>query len=109
MNIALKLLVGLLTLLPVGYFVLFIVDFLRFPDVLIDFETLVWVHTGMMVLMVGLLVFYVTHLFKTIKIPDEKKTLWAIILFFGSLIAMPVYWYLNIWKTSSESRDDGQV
>jgi len=31
-------------------------------------------------------------------IDKDKKVLWAVVIFMGSMIAMPIYWYLYIWK-----------
>ena len=46
----------------------------------------------------ALLVVYMTNLFKTDRVPQDKKALWAVVLFLGNMLAMPVYWYLYIWK-----------
>jgi len=46
----------------------------------------------------ALLVIYIAHLFKTDRVPQDKKALWAVVLFVGNMIAMPIYWYLYIWS-----------
>ena len=61
-------------------------------------------HVFTMLEMFILIAFYIIHLFKNDRIPNDKKALWAIVIFCGSLIAMPVYWYLYIWKTPPASR-----
>jgi len=45
-----------------------------------------------------LLAIYLTYLFKTDVVPADKKALWAVALFLGHMIAMPVFWYIYIWK-----------
>ena len=50
-----------------------------------------------------LLAIYIIHVFKTDRVPQDKKALWAVVLFLGNMIAMPIYWYLYIWKESKES------
>ena len=35
------------------------------------------------------------------------KALWAIVLFLGNIFAMPVYWYLYIWKGSQSENSPG--
>ncbi|MCE9556131.1 MAG: hypothetical protein K8T91_22510 [Planctomycetes bacterium] len=45
-----------------------------------------------------LLVIYIRHVFKTDRVPQDKKALWAVVLFLGNMIAMPIYWYLYIWR-----------
>lgn len=61
------------------------------------------VHIGTMLWNIGLLIFYIVHLFKNDRIENSMKALWAIVLFFGSLIAMPIYWYLYIWSPETRS------
>ena len=54
-----------------------------------------------------LLVIYIVHVFKTERIAQDKKALWAVVLFLGNMIAMPIYWYLYIWSAphTKENRD----
>jgi hypothetical protein len=59
------------------------------------------VHMGMMMVMFALLAFYIVFLFKTNAVRTEMKALWAIVLFFGGPIAMPIFWYLYIWPDSA--------
>ncbi len=54
-------------------------------------------HFLTMLEMVVLLVIYIRHVFKTDRVPQDKKALWAVVLFLGNMIAMPIYWYLYIW------------
>lgn len=56
----------------------------------LHFLTMFWIF--------GLMAFYIVHLFKTERVSNDKKTLWAIVLFMGNMFAMPVYWYLYIWR-----------
>jgi hypothetical protein len=46
----------------------------------------------------ALLVVYIRYLFKTETVPKDKKALWAVALFLGNMVSMPVFWYLYIWK-----------
>lgn len=41
---------------------------------------------------------YIVYLFKTPHVPNEKRALWAVVLFLGNMIAMPVFWYLYVWR-----------
>jgi hypothetical protein len=54
-------------------------------------------HCATILLMFGLLAFYVVFLFKTDRVPQDQKALWAVVLFFASLLAMPVFFYLYVW------------
>ncbi len=41
---------------------------------------------------------YIYYIVKTNIVPKNKKTLWVVIIFLGNMIAMPVFWYLYLWK-----------
>ena len=48
---------------------------------------------------VALMIFYIVDVFRSPRIAsDNMRALWALVIFFGGLIGMPVYWYLNIWR-----------
>ena len=62
-----------------------------------QFNMIFKLHLGAMVLTCSLLLFYIVHLFRTEIVANDKKALWAVVLFFGNMIAMIVYWFLYIW------------
>ena len=49
-----------------------------------------------------LIAIYMFYLFKTDVVPQDKKALWAVVLFLGNMISMPIFWYLYIWKKLEE-------
>lgn len=55
-------------------------------------------HLFTMLLGLALTAFYVINVFINVHVPQEKKALWAVIIFLGGPIAWPVYWYLYIWR-----------
>jgi hypothetical protein len=57
-------------------------------------------HCLTMLLMFALMGIYVFHAYRTDRIPQDKKVLWVVILFFGNLIAFPIYWYLYMWRAA---------
>lgn len=106
-----KLILGLATLLPLVYMILYFVVFISlfFSSVLGNppigvpgeqhFASMFIGHFIMMLWIMALLVFYIVHLFKNESIPNDKKALWAIVIFLGNVLAMPVYWYIYVWNT----------
>ncbi len=66
-------------------------------------------HLLTMLEIVILMVIYIIHLFKTEKVSQDKKALWAVVLFLGNMIAMPIYWYLYIWKEQKELTSEPKV
>lgn len=59
-------------------------------------------HFLTMLLIMGLTVFYMVNVFRNERVEKDKKVLWAVVLFMGSMIAMPIYWYLYIWREDKE-------
>lgn len=106
MNKTKAIVLGAFTVWPIAYMLLFMATvaasfFLMrdgSPQMPPFFGLLIVLHLFTMLEMVGLLVCYLLHLFKTDAIPQDKKALWAVVLFMGNALAMPVYWYLYIWK-----------
>jgi hypothetical protein len=56
----------------------------------LHFFTMIWIFV--------LIAIYIRHIFKTNAVIQDKKALWAVVIFLGNIIAMPIYWYLYIWK-----------
>lgn len=55
-------------------------------------------HLLTMLLMMGLTVFYIVNVFRNDRVVKDMKVLWAVVIFLGNIIAMPIYWYLYIWR-----------
>jgi hypothetical protein len=103
----LKTLLGGATLLPLLYMIVFMgFMILAFgasvsgnaSEPPINFSVLFGLHLSIMVLSVGLTIFYIVNVFKNDQVEKDKKVLWAVVLFLGGIIAMPIYWYLYFWK-----------
>jgi hypothetical protein len=62
------------------------------------FYIIIPIHLGIMIEIIVLLIIYIKNVFKNTNIEESKRALWAIVLFFSNMIAMPIYWYINIWK-----------
>jgi len=102
-----KVLLGLATLWPFFYLILFFV---------VIFSTVVFrpgsgesgppplialilpLHLFTMLAVMGLMVFYIVNVFRNDRVDKDQKALWAVVLFMGNMIAMPIYWYLYIWR-----------
>ena len=108
LNRPLALAVGLLTFAPWAFFAYFFAHFAStIPDFpatgeppeqfFRDFQWLFRLQMFFMLLVLALLAFYIIHLFRTDRVPNDKKALWAVVLFLGNLMAMPFYWYFYIW------------
>ena len=109
-----KLFVGALTLWPIVYIFLFIafavgmmfyasgVDAAtRAQEPPAAFFLVFALHFATILMTLGLVGFYIVYLFKTDRVAQDKKALWAAVLFLGGMIAMPVFFYLYIWPEAA--------
>ncbi len=64
-------------------------------------------HFATLALTFGLTVFYIVYLFKTDRVRQDKKALWAVVLFLGNVIAMPVFFYLYVWPEQMPAAEQG--
>ena len=96
-------LLGLVTAIPLAYMLFFflVIFFLTFgagnPSDR-SVTSIFVLHVLVIVLVWMLIPFYIWQLFKSDLVPNDKKALWAVVLFLGNMIAMPVFWYIYIWK-----------
>lgn len=105
-----KVLLGIATFWPLIYLAIFFIFtayqfFVAFTNppseengIPITFSIIFILHFMTMILMFILIIIYIRNVFKNDRIHKDKKGLWAVVLFLGNIIAMPIYWYLYIWK-----------
>ena len=67
------------------------------------------IHILTMLLMFALTAFYIVNVFRNERVNKDTKVLWAIVIFMGSIIAMPIYWYLYIWPEDSHKTPAPQL
>src|SRR5687768_15443143 len=109
-----KILLAIATILPLIYMALFFASFALMAAVgpeknpiFNNFGIFMVIHLGVILLMFALLAFYIVFLFKTNAVKTELKALWAVVLFFGGPIAMPIYWYLYVWRADTAPAASG--
>lgn len=68
------------TLFPVGFIVLFVV------------------HMFTILLILALMAFYIVQVVRTDRLDQTMKILWTVLICMVGMGAMPVYWYLYIWR-----------
>ncbi len=61
-------------------------------------------HFFTIILMFVLLFIYIKNVFKNDRVAQDKKALWAVCLFLGNIIAMPIYYYLYIWREPKQEQ-----
>ena len=96
--------IGIATILPWLYIPVFIALANSFVNARIAtmseavFSRFFMIHLAVSLFTMALMGFYIVYLFRTTVVPADKKTLWAVVLFMASMVAMPVFWYLYLWK-----------
>lgn len=73
-----------------------------------DAPAFFFVHILTTVEVFALMIFYIVYLFKTDRVPQDKKALWAVVIFLGHVIAIPVFWYLYIRRPAPPQTDSTQ-
>jgi hypothetical protein len=108
MSKTIKLLLGLVTIWPFVYLILFFITIFSLVIFSTGAETaggpppliaLIFpLHLLTMLVIMALTVFYMVNVFRNERVVKDQKVLWAVVLFLGNVLAMPIYWYLYIWK-----------
>lgn len=111
-----KILLGIATIWPIAYMIFFFTvvfstifsapsdgSFERVGALQSLLMVIFPLHILTMVLVMGLTIFYIVNVFRNDRVDKDKQVLWTAVLFFGSVIAMPIYWYLYIWSERKES------
>jgi hypothetical protein len=108
----LKIVIGIATIWPIIYMPIFFIFFFRmfilstssemsgFPQ---EFMVIIPLHIFTVLSGMILYLVYILDLINTDRIDKDKKTLWGLLLIFLGMIAMPIYWYLFVWKTPQVS------
>jgi hypothetical protein len=63
-----------------------------------EFMALFIMHGITILWQFALLAIYIHNVFTNDRVEKDKKALWAVVLFLGNMIAMPIYWYVYIWR-----------
>ena len=88
-----------------GLFFLFIISTMFLASTKYAFQIprsvrrLFGLHCFTMLVIVCLMVLYIVHIVKSTFEKQEMKVIWLILVLMGGMIAMPVYWYMNIWHS----------
>ena len=97
-----KILLLLIGLLPIIYFVLFMVlvgpgNYSKEPSFILFF----WIT---LISVPCLLVFYIVDCWRNSRVAKNQKALWNVVLLAGQHLAFPVYWYLYLWRQTETNK-----
>lgn len=92
----------ILTLIPWAFWIGIIVWASRHPDPAAYDESMLTVlgavALGVTSLTLGLIIYYIVHLYTKSGLPGPMRALWLVLIVFMNLFAMPVYWLLYVWS-----------
>ena len=55
----------------------------------------------------GLIIFYLIYLFRSSGVSNlDDRLLWSFGIIMFNVIAMPIFWYRNIWKASNDLKTE---
>lgn len=96
-----KYLIGFLSFLPLVYMAYFMYVFstFRLGTSVDNFQFLFGTHILIMVLQLGLLIYFIKDIYNNRLIKKDQRAMWILILFIGNVVAIPFYWYKFILKS----------
>src|SRR5438552_13173609 len=106
----LAIIIGLFTIWPIVYMLLFMAVFVIAALTIFQqaqhhsqpgpgFLPYIFIpHIATILLMFALIAFYIVHVFKNAALKDDRRVLWAVVLFMGLPLSAPIYWWLFIWR-----------
>ena len=108
-----KIIVGLLSLLPIVFFVIYFIQFYSFfvemlqwgdyyePDpreFMRTFMPLFILILAKILIFVGLLIYFLIHAINNKRIDSGERVVWILTFIFVGFISFPLYWYMRIWN-----------
>jgi hypothetical protein len=108
-----RMLLGILSFLPLVLLVAYIITFFSFmmhifqhvqdEDVM---PQLVLEHIGGIVAIallmglshLGLLIYFIIHAINNKAVEGTERIVWILIFIFAGIVGFPIYWYMRIWK-----------
>jgi uncharacterized membrane protein len=115
-----KIVVGLLTLLPIVGVIFYLWFFFRMftsivtnagaPDTIAmgdNFASFFSMLLFIMALNIGLLIFYIVHVVKNKALTSDERLMWILLFIFISFISFGIYWALKIWGEGDKTIPEG--
>jgi len=109
-----KILLGIVSFLPLVLLAVYIISFIgiftsvfsesvqqsgRPPEVMMgNVGMLMAIVPLFIVTSLGLLIYYIIHVMSNPRLDSMDRLVWIIILIFTSVAGYPIYWYMQIWK-----------
>ncbi len=106
-----KVWLGIATIWPIAWMFIFMISMLTFffsfagrpgqPEpgpMLFLFPVIILLHFVTVFGTLALIIYYIFDIFKNERLEQNSKIMWTILLFLAGMLAMPIYWYLYVWR-----------
>lgn len=107
-----KILLGIVSFLPIILLLIYLGSFMAFfvsvipqidheeePEFL--FANMIWI-IGFAIIMgivsLGAFVYFLIHAIRNTNLDSSERLAWILIFIFASIVGYPIYWYMKIWK-----------
>ncbi len=108
-----KVILGVLTITPLlGYGLLFLLVQIFSFKVSVEYMRDNWAVRYAVTLLlavtalsgISLMIYYIIHTIKSASLPSLFKVIWVMVLFFFNMFAMPIYFYIYVWRERRQSQ-----
>ena len=108
-----RLLLGILSLLPLVFLAVYMVVIFSFfitairnshdpnifPEIMLEhIGGIIAVALLMVFTNLGMLIYFIIHAVNNKVIEGSERIVWILVFIFAGMIGFPVYWYMRIWK-----------
>jgi hypothetical protein len=59
-------------------------------------------HLFTLALVLTLVGAYLAMLYRSTLVPSGRRTFWALVLLIGNVFALPVFWYVFLWRRAAD-------
>jgi hypothetical protein len=109
-----KIILGILSFLPLLFIVIYFVFFFSMfasgfresaqgggpPVFLLNNMNGLSITMGLLVITsLGLLIYYIIHVMNNTRLDSSGRLVWLLIVLLANVVAYPIYWYLEVWKS----------
>lgn len=119
-----KILLGIVSFLPlvtlIAYLISFFTFFMRFmpamaeqqkpPAEFFRYMLIIIISAIVMALIsIGLLVYFLIHSINNPAVNKDERIMWILLFIFVGMISMPIYWYMRVWDVPEQPPVPGSV
>ena len=114
-----KIFIGILTVLPLVFLVLYFITFISMfvgisstistgdadglPTFIGSFVTAFLMIILTIIISFSMLIYYIIHIVNNKQFDSNQRLVWILVTVFAGIIGSCIYWYLHIWKLKDKN------